>query len=157
VALFLSRYDNKVDKKGRVSVPAPYRTALAAQSFPGIVAYPSPVSDAIECCGMDRMERLAAGIETFNPFSDEFGAFATAILSRAHQLSFDSEGRVVLPEPLLSHAGVAELATFAGRGPVFQIWNPDAYAAYEREASLQAREQAGQLALAQQLGAGGAT
>ena len=61
MALFLSRYDNKVDKKGRVSVPAPYRAALASQNFAGIVAYPSPVSDAVECCGMDRMERLAAG------------------------------------------------------------------------------------------------
>ena len=122
MALFLSRYDNKIDRKGRVSVPASYRNALASQSFSGIVAYPSPVSEAIECCGMDRMERLAAGIETFNPFSDEFGAFATAILSRAHQLSFDGEGRVMLPEPLLAHAGLDGLATFAGRGPVFQIW-----------------------------------
>lgn len=151
MALFLSRYDNKIDRKGRVSVPASYRNALAAQSFPGIVAYPSPVSNAIECCGMDRMERLAAGIETFNPFSDEFGAFATAILSRAHQLSFDSEGRVMLPEPLLAHGELDGVATFAGRGPVFQIWNPEAYAAYEQEAAAQARDQAAQLALAQKM------
>jgi MraZ protein len=156
VALFLSRYDNKVDKKGRVSVPAPYRAALASQNFAGIVAYPSPVSDAIECCGMDRMEKLAAGIETFNPFSDQFGAFATAILSRAHQLAFDGEGRVLLPETLLGHAGIDGMATFAGRGPVFQIWQPEAYAAYERDAAAQAREQAAQLALAQQGAEGGA-
>ena len=149
MALFLSRYDNKVDKKGRVSVPAPYRAALASQNFAAIVAYPSPVSDAVECCGMDRMERLAAGIETFNPFSDQFGAFATAILSRAHQLAFDGEGRVLLPEPLLQHAGIDGMATFAGRGPVFQVWNPDAYGDYERDAAAQAREQAAQLALAQ--------
>lgn len=149
MALFLSRYDNKVDKKGRISVPAPYRTALAAQNFAGIVAYPSPVSQAIECCGMDRMERLAAGIETFNPFSNEFGAFATAILSNAHQLAFDGEGRVVLPGSLIGHAGIGDLATIAGQGPVFQIWNPDSYAVHEREAAALAREQADRLALAQ--------
>lgn len=157
MALFLSRYDNKVDRKGRVSVPAPYRNALATQSFSGIVAYPSPVSNAIECCGMDRMERLAAGIETFNPFSDEFGAFATAILSRAHQLSFDSEGRVMLPEPLIQHANLDGMAAFTGRGPVFQIWNPEAYAAYEQEAAAQARDQAAQLALVQKMATEGST
>ena len=44
-------------------------------------------------------------------------------------------------------AGVGEMATFAGRGATFQIWSPDAYAAYEREALERAREQAPQLAL----------
>lgn len=149
MALFLSRFDNKVDRKGRVSVPAAYRTALASQTFAGIVAYPSPVSGAIEACGMDRMERLSSGIDTFNPFSDEFGAFATAILTRAHQLQFDGEGRVMLPPPLIDHAGIGAVATFAGRGATFQIWSPEAYEAYEQEATQKAREQAAQLELAQ--------
>jgi len=149
VALFLSRFDNKVDRKGRVSVPAPFRAALAPQAFAGIAAYPSPVSQAIEACGMDRMERLADGIDTFNPFSDEYGAFATAILSRAHQLQFDGEGRVLLPPALIEHAGITAMATFAGRGATFQVWSPEAYDAYEREATEKAREQAAQLELAQ--------
>ena len=156
MALFLSRFDNRVDRKGRVSVPAPYRAALASQSFAGIVAYPSPVTRAIEACGMDRMEELAAGIETFNPFSDEYGAFATAILSRSHQLAFDGEGRVMLPEALIAHAGIDGTATFAGRGGTFQIWNPADYEDYERSATEQAREQANRLELARRNRTGGA-
>ncbi|MDP6566341.1 MAG: transcriptional regulator MraZ [Alphaproteobacteria bacterium] len=153
VALFLSRFDNKVDRKGRVSVPAPYRTALAGQAFAGIVAYPSLVSQAIDACDMARIEELANGIDSFNPFSEEYSAFATAILSRSHQLQFDGEGRVVLPEPLIRHAGITEVATFAGQGATFQIWSPERYEVYEPEATEQAKEQAAKFALSRHKGA----
>ena len=143
MALFLSRFDNKVDRKGRVSVPAQFRAVLAAQSFQGIVAYPSPVLGAVEACGMDRFAELADGIDQgFNQFTDEHGALATALLSRSHQLQFDGEGRVMLPAPLIDHAGITDMATFSGRGRTFQIWNPDAYDVYEREATEKAREAA---------------
>ena len=139
---FFSRFDNKVDKKGRVSVPARWRAILAQQSFNGIVAYPSPVSPAIEACGMDRLERLAESIDTFNPFSDAHGDFAAALLTRSHPLAFDGEGRVMLPQVLLEYAGIGEHAAFAGRGATFQIWEPEAYGAYEGEAIQRAHEQA---------------
>ena len=139
---FFSRFDNRVDRKGRVSVPARWRPILSAQSFNGIVAYPSPVAAAIEGGGMERLERLAESIDTFNPFSDSHGDFAAALLTRSHPLSFDSEGRIMLPKVLLDHAGITDLATFAGRGATFQIWQPQAYDAYEQDAIRRAREEA---------------
>lgn len=147
MALFLSRFDNKVDRKGRVSVPAPFRAALSQQAYQGVVVYPSPVAAALEGCGRDRIEEIAASIDSFNPYSEEGGALAAAILTRSAELAFDGEGRVVLPEALMAFAGIGDAATFAGRGATFQIWNPQAYAAYEREALQRAREQAPQLAL----------
>ncbi len=146
---FFSRFDNKVDKKGRVSVPARWRAILAQQAFQGIVAYPSPVTSALEACGMDRHERLAESIDGFNPFSDTHGAFAAALLTRSHPLLFDGEGRVLLPEILIEYAGIDGLATFAGRGATFHIWRPEAYEAYEAEALERARAEAPALALLQ--------
>lgn len=147
MALFLSRFDNKVDRKGRVSVPAPFRAALSQQTYQGVVVYPSPVLPALEGSGRDRIEEIAASIDDFNPFSEEGSVLKAAILTRSAELAFDGEGRVVLPESLMAYAGIADAATFAGRGKTFQIWNPEAYAAYEREALQRAREQAPQLAL----------
>ena len=143
MALFLSRFDNKVDKKGRVSVPASFRADLTSDAFAGVVAFPSPVNGgALDACDLGRMKSLAEGIDSLNPFSDEFGDLATAILTKSHRLPFDSEGRIILPQQLLQHAGITTMATFAGRGATFQIWAPEAYEAYEREATSRAREQA---------------
>jgi MraZ protein len=148
VALFLSRFDNKVDKKGRVSVPASFRADLISDAFAGVIAFPSPVNGgALDACDIGRMKSLSDGIDTFNPFSNEYGDLATAILTKSHRLPFDSEGRIILPQQLLQHAGITSMATFAGRGATFQIWAPGAYEAYEREASGRAKDQAAKFEL----------
>jgi|TARA_B100000959_G_scaffold262698_1_gene301381 MraZ protein len=148
VALFLSRFDNKVDRKGRVSVPASFRADLTSDAFAGVVAFPSPGNDgAIDGCDIERMKQLAEGIDSFNPFSNEYGDLATAILTKSHRLPFDGEGRIILPQQLLTYAGITNMATFAGRGATFQIWAPEAYEAYEAEATERAEAQAGKFEL----------
>ncbi len=138
--LFLSTFENKVDKKGRVSVPASFRSELIEQGFNGIIAFPSLAHPAIEGWGKERMKALAGGIDTFDPFSDQRDNFANAILAEATELAFDGEGRVVLPEKLKEHAGIGETATFVGRGSTFQIWAPAAFVAAQEEAKRRAKE-----------------
>ncbi len=140
MALFLSTFVNRIDRKGRVSVPAPFRAALATQTFPGVIAFPSFVVPAIEASGIDRIERLSAGIDQFDPFSDEHDAFAISILADSHQLSFDSEGRIMLPELLREHGGISDQAAFVGRGATFQIWEPEAFRGYQEDARKRARD-----------------
>lgn len=134
MALFLSTFEKQIDKKGRVSVPPAFRTVLAAQTFSGIIVYPSFVHTCLEACGMERMEKLYAQIESLDPFSEERDAFATAILGGAVQLPFDNEGRVVLPEGLMARAGIAAQAVFVGKGATFEIWSPEAFARHEAAA-----------------------
>ena len=140
MALFLSTFVNRIDRKGRVSVPAPFRTVLAAQAFPGVVAFPSLAVAAIEAWALDRMERLNSGIDRFDPFGDERDAFAISILAESHQLPFDSEGRIVLPDVLREHAGISGRAAFVGLGATFQIWEPDGFRAYQEKARKRARD-----------------
>lgn len=147
MALFLSTYVNKIDKKGRISVPANFRNTLNDQAFKGIIAYPSFVNGCIEACGMDRIERLSESIDDLDPFSDERDAFATAILGGSMQLPFDGEGRVMLPESLISEAQISAKAVFVGKGATFEIWNPEQFESYSAKAKDLAHRQRGALRL----------
>lgn len=149
MALFLSTYQNKIDKKGRISVPAPFRAALSSQHFSGIVAYSSFVYDCIEACGMDRIERLSDSIDALDPFSEQRDAFAAAILGGCVQLAFDAEGRVLLPEALIESAKLTEHAVFVGKGQTFEIWDPTRFAAYAEKARGLAKQHRGALTLTQ--------
>jgi len=140
LALFLSTFVNKIDKKGRVSVPASFRAALNAQTFAGIVAFPSFTLAALECSGMDRFEQLANSVDELDPFSDQRDNLATAIFARTVQMPFDGEGRIMLSEPLLAHAGLDDQAAFVGQGRTFQIWSPSALDAHVKAAAQQARD-----------------
>ena len=135
MALFLSTVVNKVDRKGRISVPAPFRAALAGEAFQGIVAFPSFKYAALQCGGMAWMEQLSAGVNAFDLFSDDHDALSATLFARAHSLTFDGEGRIGLPEELAQHAGITDAAAFVGRGPLFEIWEPTAFAAYQGEAA----------------------
>lgn len=137
--LFLSTFEKQIDKKGRVSVPAPFRTVLAGQHFNGIIAYASFVHGCIEACGMTRIEKMYERIESLDPFSEERDAFATAILGGSVQLPFDGEGRVVLPEALLAQAGITGQGIFVGKGETFEIWEPEAFRAHEAAARALAK------------------
>jgi MraZ protein len=143
--LFLSTYQNKVDKKGRVSVPALFRGALAkdtleGEEFSGIIAYASFINRCVEACGIERIRKLSSRIEQLDPFSEERDAFATTILGGSVQLAFDGEGRVMLPENLMEVAGISELAIFVGKGETFEIWEPRAFAEYSARSRELARE-----------------
>src|SRR5215470_20367067 len=83
VELFLSTYVNKVDRKGRVSVPATFRAAVADQGYPGIVAFPSPRYDALEASGMKRMDEIIARMDALEEYSDEYEKLKT-LFAEAH-------------------------------------------------------------------------
>jgi len=138
VALFLSTFINRIDAKGRVSVPAPFRAALAGQSFNGIVVFPATKLAAIEGSGIDRIASLAARIDSLPEFSDERNAIS-AIFADAQQLPFDSEGRVMFPGWLLELANITDNASFVGIGSTFQIWEPEAFRAHHAEMRSRAR------------------
>ena len=140
MALFLSTFINKVDRKGRVSVPATFRAALGAQSFAGIIAFPSFRLPAIEGTGMDRMEELSARHDALSQFSEDHENLGV-VFADSHELSFDSEGRIVLPPALSEHAGITDLAAFVGLGRSFQIWEPNRFHQHQAAARDRSRRQ----------------
>jgi MraZ protein len=148
LALFTGLVVNKVDRKGRVSVPAPFRAALTGQSFHGIVAYPAADGTrAIEGCGIDWLEQLSARFATANPFAPQFRNVQMAIFSNVDQLNFDGEGRVLLTPKLIEHANITEQAAFVGLGDKFQIWRPEALEQARGNAIRQAIEEMATLEL----------
>lgn len=147
---FISTYVNKVDRKGRVSVPAPFRAVLSAQQFQGIIAFPSFTEPAVEAFGRDALEEMSR--ERFSRSLAE-GQFERAligsgpddvvetILGLASELPFDGEGRIMLPQSLARFAGIDGQAAFVGRGNRFQIWAPERLEEHQQKAvaALRAR------------------
>jgi len=141
VELFLSTYVNKVDRKGRVSVPATFRSTLAAHRQPNLlVAFPSVRLPALECTGSDRMAEMQERIETLEQFSDEYENLSL-LFADAYPLTMDGEGRVILPEKLKDHAQIGDEVAFVGLGAMFQLWNPAGYKGHSAAVRERSRRQ----------------
>ena len=122
--MFLSSLENKIDKKGRVSVPSTFRSHLNSMGYNGFITYPSFNYSALEACSQDRIEKLSKTIDSLNPFDEKRDYFATSILSESVNVQFDTEGRISLSDKLLNHAKIKNRILFVGLGYTFQIWEP---------------------------------
>ena len=129
--MFLSTYENSLDKKGRVSVPSSFRAYLNSMGYNGFVTYPSFNNSALDACAQDRIEKLSDSIDSLGPFEDKRDYFATSVLSASTNLNFDSEGRVSIPKKLLNHAKIKSNIMFVGLGKVFQIWDPKLFEKFQ--------------------------
>ena len=125
--MFLSTFENKLDKKGRVSVPASYRAYLSSLGYNGIICFPSFNNQSIEAWPQDRIEKISNTIDSLNPFDEKKDYFATSILSESTNLQFDGEGRILITQKLLKHAKIKNSMLFVGQGKTFQIWEPTAF------------------------------
>jgi len=121
--LFLDTIINKVDAKGRVSLPADYR-AIVKELGSEIVCYRSLTAPCIEGCTEDLLEKLATEIENSTDFfSETQDDLTNLIFGDAKRYTFDSTGRIMLSEKLLKHAEITDSAVFVGKGRKFQIWS----------------------------------
>src|SRR5207237_4371055 len=124
---FVSNYTLRRDAKGRVSIPAPFRAVLARDGFSGLYCYPMFDAPALDAGGNGLLAEIEALIARFPPYSDEREQFATALYGTSEILKMDGEGRVILTEPLKTHAHVNDAVAFVGLGQKFQIWEPERF------------------------------
>lgn len=136
---FMGSFTGRLDKKGRVSVPASFRAALERLGTDEIVFRPSHTHACVEAWPAPTFARLAEGLNTLDAFSDAQSEMEMALFSEACPLRPDGEGRIVLPESLVVHAGLEEAVCFVGVGRTFQLWQPEAAKRRMEEARERAR------------------
>jgi transcriptional regulator MraZ len=137
---FVSAFTNKIDTKGRVSVPASFRTVLAKDGLDGIYCYPSLDAPALDAGGQRLVDKINGLVEDLAPYSDERDHLATALFGTSEILSIDQDGRTILPERLREHAGITTHITFVGLGEKFQMWEPGRFEQHLAEARQKVRD-----------------
>jgi MraZ protein len=136
---FVSHYMLRLDAKGRVSVPASFRTVLARDGFEGLYCHPALDRPALDAGGNALLTEIEALITSYPPYSDQREQFALSLYGTSETLKIDGEGRIVLTEALKAHAGISDAASFVGLGHKFRIWEPSRFRAELAEATEKVR------------------
>ena len=137
---FVSHSTNRLDAKGRVSIPATFRGVLARDGFEGLYVHPSLDAQAVDCGGHALLREIDGLLERLPPYSEERDLFSTALLGTSEILKVDTEGRVILTDSVKHHAGISSEVTFVGQGHKFQIWEPSRFRAHLEEARNRVRD-----------------
>ena len=132
---FVSTFTNKIDAKGRVSVPAPFRAILERDGYAGgIYCYPSLDAPALDAGGQSLAQKIDGLLDGLPDYSDERDELSVALYGDVQVLTIDGDGRIVLPENLRAHANLDAAVTFVGLGDKFQMWEPGRFEQRRAEA-----------------------
>ena len=136
---FVSQYTNRLDAKGRVSVPAQFRATLIKDGFEGIYCFPSPFKPAVDVGGNDLISEIQKRLEGLTTLTPEHDSVSTAFFGNSETLKIDKDGRVLLSETIKAHAKISDSVTFVGQGYKFQIWEPNSFQVHQLEALKNAK------------------
>lgn len=124
---FVSNFTNRLDAKGRVSIPATFRLVLGQDGFEGLYVHPALDMTALDAGGNALLTEIDGLIAGLPPCSDERDHLSTALMGVSEVLKIDQEGRVQLTESLKAYASIRDQVTFVGLGAKFQIWEPEQF------------------------------
>jgi MraZ protein len=136
---FVSHYLLRLDAKGRVSIPAPFRAVLKRDGFTGLYCCPALDRPALDAGGNALIAENETLIASLSPASPERDRLSLSLYGTSETLKIDREGRVTLTETLKAHAGITDAVTFVGLGHKFQIWEPNRFRAELAAATEQVR------------------
>lgn len=137
---FVSNFTNRLDAKGRVSIPASFRSVLAKDGYEGLYVHPALDLAALDAGGHALRTTIDDILSRFSPFSDEWESLSTALNGTSEVLKVDPEGRIMLSETLKAHAEIGDAVTFVGHGHKFQIWEPQRFQAHLEAARTRLRD-----------------
>ncbi len=134
---FLSNATNRIDAKGRVSVPAVFRSVLAQRDIQELYCFQDFVFPAISVCGADVLERYERQISNEDPFSRDGNEMSLLVHGGGVFMKLDAEGRLMVTDFIRDFTGITTEVCFVGRSDHFQLWQPQAF----HEAQAAAREE----------------
>ncbi|WP_298821352.1 division/cell wall cluster transcriptional repressor MraZ [uncultured Roseibium sp.] len=138
MAGFVSHYTNRLDAKGRVSIPAPFRSVLARDGFEGLYCIKSSHCDAVDAGGNELLAQIEATSEAFAKLSPDHDALAVALFGASENPRIDGDGRMTISDMIRDHTGISDQVTFVGLKYKFQIWEPNKFREYSAEAQKRA-------------------
>ncbi|ADZ69766.1 division/cell wall cluster transcriptional repressor MraZ [Polymorphum gilvum] len=138
MAGFVSHFTNRLDAKGRVSIPAPFRAVLARDGYEGLYCIASPHAPAVDAGGNELVDEIQARLNAFAKLSPDHDALAVALFGASETPKIDADGRIVISDMIREATGVSDQVTFVGLGYKFQIWEPERFREHRAEATRRA-------------------
>ena len=119
IAMFMGEYHQKIDEKGRLTIPAKLRNELGDNFI---------VTRGLDGClfiyKKENWEKIINNYQTL-PNIKEARNFMRFFMSGATNLEFDKQGRINISSPLIKYAELTKETVIIGVGDRLEIWSND--------------------------------
>jgi len=127
--VFFGTFNHAIDGKGRTSLPAKFREALASAGEPRIVLMQYPHWRAIQALPQSVWNELVRKVMEASPLDARWQRNVLRFVSSAHEVDLDASGRVLVPPALREWAGLQKDVVWVGMGRTVHLYDRAAYEA----------------------------
>ncbi len=135
--MFIGEYRHTVDEKSRLAIPAKFRAVFKKGA---VISLPFGSEKCLFLFTKDEWAKLAQKIASAPSSQSNTRAFARRMFSGAMDVTFDKQGRIVLPDYLVKNAGLARDVVIAGLYNRLEIWDKNSWISFKENASRQSEE-----------------
>ncbi|HEX9240953.1 MAG TPA: division/cell wall cluster transcriptional repressor MraZ [Anaeromyxobacter sp.] len=126
--MFFGTFNHAIDAKGRTSLPAKFREALASAGEPRIVLMQYPHWRALAALPQSVWSELTKKVMSASPLDARFQRNVLRYVSTAHEVDLDPHGRVLVPPALREFAALQREVVWVGMGPIIHLYDKALYA-----------------------------
>ena len=120
---FTGEYNNSIDQKNRLSIPAKYRKALSPVNN-GTFVLTRGFDKCLVLYPLDEWKKVELQLGSLSSIKIKNRSFVRSIVRCAVHLKYDSQGRIAIPENLLKYAKIDKNVTIIGMIKKIELWSP---------------------------------
>ncbi len=143
--MLLGEYKHNLDTKGRLAIPAKFRSDLSSGAI-----ITRGLDRSLFVFGTGEWENLVKKLTSLPLAQANSRAFVRLMLAGASDVALDSQGRILIPDYLREYAGLKKQAVVAGLYNRIEIWDADVWRQYKSKteaASDEIAEKLGELGI----------
>lgn len=133
--MLLGEYTHSIDQKGRVAVPAKFRSKISSGAI-----LTRGLDNCLFLFGEKEWQALAEKLIALPLAQANSRAFTRLMLAGAMDVEIDTQGRILVPEYLRTYAGLGKQVVIAGLYNRIELWDAEAWAKYKQKTENQSQE-----------------
>jgi len=142
---FIGVYHYSLDAKNRLAIPVKFRSSLEVQKE-------SVLTQGLEKCltlySSSAWQKVKEKLDQYTLKNRvDMRAFKRMLFSSASEVSFDEEGRILVPQHLVGYAQLKKEVVLIGLGEKIEIWSKHLWEQYEKKQKVTFERHASELEL----------
>ena len=113
----------QIDVKGRITIPANYRTLMVEEASGSLIVTIDTESKCLLLYPFPQWQIIEEKLESLPSFQPAARRIQRLLMGHATEMELDRQGRILLPNLLRDYAEIDKSVILVGQGKKIEIWS----------------------------------
>ncbi|MEI6845793.1 MAG: division/cell wall cluster transcriptional repressor MraZ [Candidatus Firestonebacteria bacterium] len=127
--MFMGEYQHSIDKKGRIILPAKFRSGLAEKYIDKFIITRG-YDDCLSVFPINEWKIYETKLRELSYNNSDTRFFLRQLYANAAETALDKQGRMFIPTELRTKVAIVKDVTVVGSGNLIEVWSKEKWTDY---------------------------